>query len=95
MTPERFRQIEELYHAAREAAAGERAAIYYQQPALGDGRSLGRFAHFLHNLRGNDERCTQPSDAQTRKEVNYTTRLSRALRFATLTTWPPVSAGEP
>jgi tetratricopeptide (TPR) repeat protein/predicted Ser/Thr protein kinase len=27
MTPERFRQIEELYHAAREATAGERAAL--------------------------------------------------------------------
>jgi tetratricopeptide (TPR) repeat protein/predicted Ser/Thr protein kinase len=27
MTPERFRQIEELYHAAREASAGERAAL--------------------------------------------------------------------
>src|SRR5258708_37748631 len=27
MSPERFRQIEELYHAAREATAGERAAL--------------------------------------------------------------------
>jgi serine/threonine protein kinase len=27
MTPERFRQIEELYHAAREATAGERTAL--------------------------------------------------------------------
>jgi serine/threonine protein kinase len=27
MTPERFRQIEELYHAAREATAEERAAL--------------------------------------------------------------------
>jgi hypothetical protein len=27
MTPERFRQLEELYHAVREAAAGERAAL--------------------------------------------------------------------
>lgn len=26
MTPERFRQIEELYHAAREGTAEERAA---------------------------------------------------------------------
>jgi len=30
MTPERFRQIEELYHAAREATAGERAALLAQ-----------------------------------------------------------------
>jgi eukaryotic-like serine/threonine-protein kinase len=30
MTPERFRQIEELYHAAREATAGERAAMLAQ-----------------------------------------------------------------
>ena len=27
MSPERFRQIEELYHAAREATAGARAAL--------------------------------------------------------------------
>ncbi|MFL6450492.1 MAG: hypothetical protein ACJ746_22855 [Bryobacteraceae bacterium] len=27
MTPERFRQIEELYHAAREGTAQERAAL--------------------------------------------------------------------
>src|SRR5271168_283502 len=27
MNPERFRQIEELYHAAREKTAGERAAL--------------------------------------------------------------------
>ena len=27
MSPERFRQIEELYHAAREATADERAAL--------------------------------------------------------------------
>ena len=30
MTPERFRQIEELYHAAREATAGERAELLAQ-----------------------------------------------------------------
>jgi len=30
MTPERFRQIEELYHAAREATADERAALLAQ-----------------------------------------------------------------
>ncbi|HEY7390104.1 MAG TPA: protein kinase [Bryobacteraceae bacterium] len=30
MTPERFRQIEELYHAVREATAGERAALLAQ-----------------------------------------------------------------
>ncbi|MBV8904396.1 MAG: protein kinase [Acidobacteriia bacterium] len=30
MTPERFRQIEELYHAAREATAGGRAALLAQ-----------------------------------------------------------------
>ena len=30
MTPERFRQIEELYHAAREATAEERAALLAQ-----------------------------------------------------------------
>jgi serine/threonine protein kinase/Flp pilus assembly protein TadD len=30
MTPERFRQIEELYHAAREATAAERAALLAQ-----------------------------------------------------------------
>jgi eukaryotic-like serine/threonine-protein kinase len=30
MTPERFRQVEELYHAVREAAAGERAAMLAQ-----------------------------------------------------------------
>ena len=30
MTPERFRQIEDLYHAAREAPAGERAALLDQ-----------------------------------------------------------------
>jgi eukaryotic-like serine/threonine-protein kinase len=30
MTPERFRQIEELYHAAREGTAGERAALLAQ-----------------------------------------------------------------
>ena len=30
MTPERFRQIEELYHAAREATASERAALLAQ-----------------------------------------------------------------
>jgi hypothetical protein len=30
MTPERLRQIEELYHAAREATAGERAALLAQ-----------------------------------------------------------------
>ncbi|MBZ5618042.1 MAG: serine/threonine protein kinase [Acidobacteriia bacterium] len=30
MSPERFRQIEELYHAAREVAAGERAALLSQ-----------------------------------------------------------------
>ena len=30
MTPERFRQIEELYHAAREATAGERATMLAQ-----------------------------------------------------------------
>ncbi len=30
MTPERFRQIEELYHAVREATAGERAAMLAQ-----------------------------------------------------------------
>ncbi len=38
MTPERFQQIEELYHAAREAAAGERAALLAQASGLdGDG----------------------------------------------------------
>ena len=30
MTPDRFRQIEELYHAAHEATAGERAALLAQ-----------------------------------------------------------------
>ncbi len=30
MTPERFREIEELYHAVREASAGERAALMEQ-----------------------------------------------------------------
>jgi len=30
MTPERFREIEELYHAVREATAGERAALLAQ-----------------------------------------------------------------
>ena len=30
MTQERFRQIEELYHAARDATAGERAAMLAQ-----------------------------------------------------------------
>ncbi len=30
MTPERLRQIEELYHAAREGAADERAALLAQ-----------------------------------------------------------------
>ena len=30
MTPERFRQIEALYHAAREATADERAALLAQ-----------------------------------------------------------------
>ena len=30
MTPERFRQIEELYHAARECTAGERASLLAQ-----------------------------------------------------------------
>ena len=30
MTPERFRQIEELYHAAREGNAEERAALLAQ-----------------------------------------------------------------
>ncbi len=30
MTPERFRQIEELYHAAREASAGQRAVLLAQ-----------------------------------------------------------------
>jgi hypothetical protein len=30
MTPERFRQIEELYHAIREATASERAALLAQ-----------------------------------------------------------------
>ena len=30
MTPERFRQIEQLYHAARERSAGERAALLAQ-----------------------------------------------------------------
>ena len=30
MTPERFQQIEELYHAAREATAQERAALLAQ-----------------------------------------------------------------
>jgi plasmid stabilization system protein ParE len=30
MTPERFRQIEELYHAAREGTADERAALLEQ-----------------------------------------------------------------
>ena len=30
MTPERFQQIEELYHAAREATAEERAALLAQ-----------------------------------------------------------------
>src|SRR5712692_42454 len=30
MTPDRFQQIEELYHTAREAAAGERAALLAQ-----------------------------------------------------------------
>ncbi|MBV9768871.1 MAG: hypothetical protein JOZ32_04815, partial [Bryobacterales bacterium] len=30
MSPDRFRQIEELYHAAREATAGERAALLAQ-----------------------------------------------------------------
>ena len=30
MTPERFRQIEELYHAAREGTAEERAALLAQ-----------------------------------------------------------------
>ena len=30
MTPERFRQIEELYHAARERTAEERAALLAQ-----------------------------------------------------------------
>ena len=30
MTPERFRQIEELYHAAREKTAEERAALLAQ-----------------------------------------------------------------
>ena len=30
MTPERFRQIEELYHAAREGTAEERAVLLAQ-----------------------------------------------------------------
>ena len=30
MTPERFRQIEELYHAARESTAEERAVLLAQ-----------------------------------------------------------------
>jgi hypothetical protein len=30
MTPQRFRQIEELYHAAREATPGGRAALLAQ-----------------------------------------------------------------
>jgi hypothetical protein len=30
MTPERFQQIEELYHAARERTAEERAALLAQ-----------------------------------------------------------------
>ena len=30
MSPERFRQIEKLYHAAREATAQERAALLAQ-----------------------------------------------------------------
>jgi eukaryotic-like serine/threonine-protein kinase len=30
MTPARVRQIEELYHAARECSAGERAALLAQ-----------------------------------------------------------------
>ena len=30
MTPERFQQIEELYHAARESTAEERAALLAQ-----------------------------------------------------------------
>jgi hypothetical protein len=35
MTAERFRQIAELYHAAREGTAGERAALLEQaDPAL-------------------------------------------------------------
>ncbi|HMC62872.1 MAG TPA: hypothetical protein VKJ01_27010, partial [Candidatus Solibacter sp.] len=35
MTPERFQQIEEMYHAARQGTAGERAALLAQtDPAL-------------------------------------------------------------
>ena len=31
MTPDRFRQIDELYHAVRERSADERAALWRRQ----------------------------------------------------------------
>jgi tetratricopeptide (TPR) repeat protein/tRNA A-37 threonylcarbamoyl transferase component Bud32 len=56
MTPERFRQIEELYHAAREATADERAALLAQA-----GPELRRELESLLAQRTGDEFLERPA----------------------------------
>jgi len=56
MTPERFRQIEDLYHAAREATAGERAALL-----AGIDPELRRELESLFAQRAGDEFLDRPA----------------------------------
>ena len=56
MTPERFRQIEELYHAAREATADERAALLAQTDP-----ELRRELESLFAQRDGDEFLERPA----------------------------------
>src|SRR5450432_2347697 len=56
MTPDRFRQIEELYHAAREATAGERVALLAQTDP-----ELRRELESLFALRAGDEFLERPA----------------------------------
>ncbi len=56
MSPERFRQVEELYHAAREATAGERAALLAQTDP-----ELRREVESLFAQRSGDEFLERPA----------------------------------
>src|SRR5262249_45948378 len=56
MTPERFRQIEELYHAAREATGNERAALLAQTDP-----ELRRELESLFAERSGDEFLERPA----------------------------------
>ena len=56
MTTERFRQIEALYHAAREASADERAALLAQAPP-----ELRREVESLLNEPGGGEVLERPA----------------------------------